>query len=402
MRIERNPSVSSTTPAIALHGFVYSTNFGDMLLSRLTADIVSRRSPRASISLPFASRPFVRSAGIDCATGLSSFLGADALLYHGGGYFAFPPRFQLFDRTRLYRRFYAPGLAAAALRKPYGIFGVGVGPIRSSFQSLAVRRVFQGASMISVRDEEGHDWLRRIGVPNSKINLAADLAIRLGWSDVPQAAVQHAEHLLADVPGESRIGIHLSAPSTTSQQHSAAIRGILNYLGRHPEVGVVLLCDHLSPDKPEAAPQYQAAVEMAKHLGPRARFVGQPPLWSLVALLGKLDGLITNKLHAGIVSSAFGRRVVSIAKSEKNFRFFRQAGAESRCMRLADCTTTDIPGFLEQGFESLHEPTPLPASLKDLARRNEMLIDRFLEAITSTTPPQHEPVRQREISETSL
>lgn len=390
------------SPVIALHGFVYSTNFGDMLLSRLTANIVRHRSPGATLSLPFASRTFVRSAGIDCTTGLRSFLGADALLYHGGGYFAFSPHFQLLDRTRLYQRFYAPGLAAAALRKPYGIFAVGVGPIRSSFQSRVVRRVFQAASMISVRDEEGHDWLRRIGVPHSQINLAADLAINLDWSDVPEAAVQDAERLLADIPGARRIGIHLSAPSTASQEYAAAIRGVIEYLDRHPEIGVALLCDHLSSDRPEAAPQYQAAIEMAKHLGARARYVGQPPLWTLVALLGKLDGLVTNKLHAGIVSSAFGRRVVSIAKSEKNFRFFRQAGAESRCMHLADCTTIDVSAFLERGFEALHEPTPLPASLKGLARSNEMLIGRFLEATTSATPPQHEPVRQREISETGL
>ena len=101
MRIERNPFVSSNTPAAALHDFVYSTNFGDMLLSRLTADIVRRHSPRATLSLSFASRAFVRSAGIDCATGLRSFLGAGALLHQGGGYLAFSPRFQLLDRTRL-------------------------------------------------------------------------------------------------------------------------------------------------------------------------------------------------------------------------------------------------------------------------------------------------------------
>jgi hypothetical protein len=78
--------VSCNTPAIASHGF-YSTDFGDMLLSRRTADCVRRRSPRAAFSLPSASRTFARSAGIDCATGKR------------------------------------------------GFFGVGVGPIQSSFQS---------------------------------------------------------------------------------------------------------------------------------------------------------------------------------------------------------------------------------------------------------------------------
>jgi polysaccharide pyruvyl transferase WcaK-like protein len=400
MRIERN-ALAAEAPAVALHGFVYSTNFGDMLLSRLTANIVRRRSPGAVLSIPFASRTFVRSAGIDCATGVRSFLGADALLYHGGGYFGFPPRFELLARTRHYQRFYAPGWTARALGKPYGIFGVGVGPIYSSLQSRVVRRLFQGALMISVRDEEGHEWLRRIGVADSQINLAADLAIDLDWDDVPRAAQEEADRLIADIAGEKRIGIHLSAPSSASREYAAAMRGILEYLDRHPEIGVVLLCDHLSPDAPEKAPQYLAATELAKHLGVRAKFIGQPPLWSLVALLGKLDGLITNKLHAGIVTSAFGRRVVSLAKSEKNFRFFRQAGADSRCMRLVDCTTVDVPAFLERGFESLHVPTPLPASVKKLARMNEVLIGRFLEMTNSATPPQHERLRQQELSGTS-
>lgn len=399
MRIERNAFVSGT-PAVALHGFVFSTNFGDMLLSRLTADIVRRRSPAATLSLPFASRTFVQSAGIDCARGPRTFLGADALVYQGGGYFAFSPRFELLDRTRLYHRFYTPALAAAMLGKPYGIFAVGVGPIRSSFQCRIVRRVFQGAAIVSVRDEEGHDWLRRIGVSHSQIELAADLAINLEWHDVPQAAVQEADRLLADIPFERRIGIHLSGPSSASREYAAAIRGIVEYVKRRPEIGVALLCDHL-PENPEKIPQYLAAAEMAKLLGPRAKFIGQPPLWSMVAVLGKLDGVITNKLHVGIVTSAFGRRVVSIAKTEKNFRFFRQAGASSRCMRLADSTTTDIPAFLERGFESLHEATPLPPSLKELARKNEILIGRFLETTTSATPPQQEPLRQRELSETS-
>ena len=80
MRIEGNPFVRSNTPADVLHGFVCSTNFGDMLLSRITIDIVRPGLPRAILSLPFGSRTFVRCAGGDCATGLRTFLGAVALL----------------------------------------------------------------------------------------------------------------------------------------------------------------------------------------------------------------------------------------------------------------------------------------------------------------------------------
>ncbi len=74
--------MSSNTPAVTLHGFACSTNFGSILLSRLAADMVCRRSPRATLSRPFASRTFVRSAGRCCATGQRSFLGAAALSLH--------------------------------------------------------------------------------------------------------------------------------------------------------------------------------------------------------------------------------------------------------------------------------------------------------------------------------
>ena len=369
--------------AVALHGFVYSTNFGDMLLSRLSADIVRRNAPDAKISLPFARRVFLRAAGINCATGLHQFLRADALLYHGGGYFAFSPRFDLLKRARLFKRFYAPGFVAAKLKKPYGIFGVGVGPIRTAIESRAVRHMFQGASLVSVRDEEGLDWLRRIGVSNGNIHLAADLAASLDWGQVPEQAVHEADRLLAAVQQEKRIGIHLSAPPGAGREYDAVARGIITFADRHPEMGFVLVCDHLAGRNPHETPQYRAAVELVGRLGPRASVVGQPPLWTLVALLGKLDGLVTNKLHAGIVSSAFGRRVVSIAKNEKNFRFFRQIGAESRCISLAEAKEADVPDFLERGFESLHVPVPLPAPIRELSKKNELLIQSFLADVGS-------------------
>ena len=75
--------------------------------------------------------------------------------------------------------------------------------------------------------------------------------------------------------------------------------------------------------------------------------------------------------------------------------------ADCRCMRLADCTTIALPAFTGRGVKSLHGPTPLPVSLKGVAGTSELLIGRSMEATTSVKPPQHEPVRQGEISEIS-
>ena len=254
----------------------------------------------------------------------------------------------------------------------------GSDPFEAASSAAPSAGFFRAPRWCPYRDEEGYDWLRRTGVSNDNIHQAADLAINLNWSDVPADAIEAADRLRAGVPAERYIGVHLSGNSEAGPEYDAVMRGIVTYASRHPDLGIIVLCDHLPEEAPERTPQYIAAMELAKRIGPRATFVGQPPLWTLVALLGKLDGLVTNKLHAGIVSSAFGRRVVSIAKNEKNFRFFRQIDASSRCISLDDAKTTDIPAFLEAGLETIHHPRPIPANIKALAHKNETLIGSFL------------------------
>jgi hypothetical protein len=61
---------------------------------------------------------------------------------------------------------------------------------------------------------------------------------------------------------------------------------------------------------------------------------------------------------------------------------------------------TGQKSFLGASALSRHEPTPLPESVKELARKNETLIGRFLEA-TTATPPRREPPGQRALDGTS-
>lgn len=369
--------------AVALHGFVYSNNFGDMLLARIALNIVRRHAPQADLSLPFSAKSFLTSAGINSDTGWVPFLHSNALLYHGGGYFAFSPRYEWRTRLRLFKRFYAPGLAAARIGKPYAIFGVGVGPLHSAAQQRAVRNIFDSASIVTVRDEESYDWLRRIGVSHDRLHSAADLALTLTPNDLPADAIAAADNLLSRAPADQYIGLHLSAPSGMDASYDAIMRGVITFVERYPALGIVVLCDHVAGPAGERTPQYLAGLELVERIGKRAIFVGQPPLWTLVALLARLDGLVTNKLHTGIVSSAFGRRVVSIAKNDKNFRFFRQIDAPSRCIGIAESQFVDIPALLERGFESLHVTNPLPTALRELAGKNDTLIRTFLNGVAA-------------------
>lgn len=71
------------------------------------------------------------------------------------------------------------------------------------------------------------------------------------------------------------------------------------------------------------------------------------------------------------------------------------SAAERRYIRLADYTAIDLSAFLGRRLKKLPGSIPLLASLKGATGTNEILVG------TSVRPPQHEPVRQGEISEIS-
>ena len=78
--------------------------------------------------------------------------------------------------------------------------------------------------MITVRDEEGSDWLRRIGVSNGKINQAADLAVNLEWTNVPNMR-RAADHMLASPRRETHRNSPLG-PFITNSEYKAVIHGV--------------------------------------------------------------------------------------------------------------------------------------------------------------------------------
>jgi hypothetical protein len=78
MRIERNSLVPRNMPFVALHGFPYFTDSGDMLPSPRLADIVRRLPPRVVFGLLPTSRTLVLTARMGRAAGQRRLVGTGA------------------------------------------------------------------------------------------------------------------------------------------------------------------------------------------------------------------------------------------------------------------------------------------------------------------------------------
>ena len=92
-------------------------------------------------------------------------------------------------------------LAIVALAKLFSkkvmLFAQGIGPIRSSFMRKLTKQVTSKADLITVRDKDSLYELRRLGVPESKVERTADAVFTL-----PQVSTEQGRSILErfDVP----------------------------------------------------------------------------------------------------------------------------------------------------------------------------------------------------------
>lgn len=360
---------------IALHGAYRGNNFGDVLLLSLFAGWIRETIPDASVLLPFAS-PVVR--GLVTAEGSSSphsVFRANALIYGGGGYFGEPTVNPKAWGYRLIKNHIPVGAATRIRRRPYGIIGVGAGPLSNVIARECVVWLCNGARIVAVRDEESREYLIEYGVDGRKIAVTADAALTIKQDSVPEAERERAREVLAPLKGRYLVGVHLSEPPELEDKTRLLKKEIVSFAGQNPDVGFVLISDSEG-----SRDQLSAASELAGYLSDRAVIVKYEKPWQLVAVLSRLDMVVTTKLHVGIVASALEKVVLSFPKHMKTPRFYKQIGGSDRCVPL---TVLQSGRFSELAQPYVDSPCniPLPTEVQQSAARNRKLVSEFLTGI---------------------
>lgn len=300
----------------ALHGCYNNGNFGDLLL----AEIVQHRLQRA-----LGWKVLVPSR--DCngrVAVLFRIAQSDMLLFGGGGYFT--DRESITGLVALTKYFIA-AFIMKLLRKPSYVVGVGVGPVRYRISKMMIARIASWANAISVRDEESRRVLVNAGVDSERVRVACDLALVLGDEEAAKSYV----HAPPPKSASRRFGVHLESIFNRAPEEAMAIWEVLLEMAG-ANTTLVVISDHgtafsiFCRDYLSRKTCIRTHVEIIEFQG----------IAQLLQTIASCDGILTSKLHVGIVAYALGVPPFSLWTHQKVPRFYKQIGRAEFCREYQD------------------------------------------------------------------
>jgi polysaccharide pyruvyl transferase WcaK-like protein len=358
---------------IMLHGATMGTNFGDFIFAKLFYDRVkdlNRDGETYFYESKYAMSDFFKKQlKYSFNYSRNSLLKSDALVYISGGYFG-ERKQSLKESILRFLRYMVVGCYFVLRKKPIAIIGVGAGPLSNRFLKLCCKKIFNHASVITVRDNESKEYLKEYGV-NKNIIVTTDSAQILSYLDFPKNIKQWVE---GEFVSSKYIFLHINPGHDTNIAIINKIVKPLNtFLKRHSEFGVIVGCDQYSHSKEELNKIKNCLVCENILL-----FDYNEPM-SLCSVLNKVDLIITTKLHVGIIGVTCAKSVVSISgHSEKILRYYKQINESNRAIKISNCNNEMVLDLLERYYNT---PIILDDKIFDLAKSNFEALNEFIQNV---------------------
>jgi polysaccharide pyruvyl transferase WcaK-like protein len=360
---------------VVLHGAYHTDNYGDMLLMLLYRRWIEEAGEGVEVRMPFLPPATAHQLDAPPGRGAIELRGVDTFVYGGGGYFGEPPTGVARWGLRLTVRHLLPGLAVALGGGDLVLSGVGAGPVTFGPARGALAHILSRARLVSVRDEASRAFLVGLGARAGDVHVTADAALVLRPASLPAAAVRFAAGWLATVPPAPRLGVHVGGASAAGPGYRALLDDVLAFARERPDLRLVPLSDQTG-----ARGQVEAIEELAGRLPGRCDPYRYDEPWRLTALLGRLDMVVTTKLHVGIVAAALGTPVLSYPRHPKVGRFYEQVGAPEASTPLAGLRPGRALDDLRARFGRPEAAVSIPDDVRDAADANRRLLQRHLRA----------------------
>ncbi|KYP20849.1 polysaccharide pyruvyl transferase family protein [Streptococcus parauberis] len=351
-----------------VHGSFMNDNFGDFLLYDIIVDYLVKNYPEidvfsSNVSPTYDSLQQVvrKEKNIVAREATIAILG-------GGGYFGQPGR-AILDQQWNYKFLRNHGnvlLELVKLEIPYIIIGAGVGPISWSKGRKVAKEIFENANYVVVRDKESFDYCKNVLKVEREINVLPDLVMGCNIE-------KYIDHSLdIKLPSnKTNIAIHLT---TKNKKNGKGIDLVLNdikkyYLANKKNTHFNIICDQKSEKQVTRANEIanlfdQDDVTVFQYGGP----------YHLTTALSKMDLIITDKLHVGIVGTKLGKHVISVSSHVKIGRFYNQMNREKYSVRLKDIEKNHIFTLLEKYPWELNNINPM----EEKAHGYYKIIDDFI------------------------
>ncbi|MER8578405.1 polysaccharide pyruvyl transferase family protein [Mesorhizobium sp. M1423] len=363
---------------LIFHGMLRNHNFGDVLLAKICLSWV-REVYTLPIKAVFVTPELRERLGLAPAT-LFDVLRANAAVLSGGGYFQFAEN-GLNPLKRLYKNA-GPILLAQMARRPTALIGVGVGPIPDGsgldwITRAGIRQLFGAARLICVRDLGSLDASLSLLSGADPIQ-TADMVFALRPEDLPKSAVDYADSVVSPIYANKNVENILGMQISSLREESAGYEQLYDILERR--IGLthgnhfLLLEDHVYM----GSGQQRFQAYMKQKLGPdRATVVPYPGPFQMAALLSRMDAVLTDKLHVGLVAAAMGTEPFSLAKHPKNISAYEEIGIPSNCALISKATAADVEVIVES-FLRKNQRFEVSSRIRAAALKNKKLLQEFL------------------------
>ena len=246
------------------------------------------------------------------------------------------------------------------------MYGCGIGPVNGARDRARAAEVLeQNVELIALRDRESLQTLRAFGVERPRICVTADPALLMeGDSTAADRALARSA-----LEPEGKYALYVLRPWEGTQEKLSAICAAADY--GWERYGLVPLFYTLEPGRDDEITRTAAAMVKAP-----CRCL--PPLTdgaALCGLMGRMELVVSMRLHALVFACAQQTRVAAISYDPKVSGFMSDLGSEC-CVELADVTEERMKALLDR---AMAQNTPRQVDrLKALANENGILAGQLL------------------------
>jgi polysaccharide pyruvyl transferase CsaB len=308
-----------------ISGYYGFGNIGDEAILTSIVDSIREINPETTFTV-LSSNPEVTAAvlnvnsinRLNLLTITSELLSTDLFISGGGGLMQ--------DVTGLGSVSYYGGLLSIAqmLNVPTMIFAQGIGPLNKAFNKFLVKKIFNKATAITIRDSFSRNDLISMGVKPGKIQVTADPALLLAGTDK-----KHSVNILMEAgidPEIPIIGIAIRPWHAWYERQLKGFTSVVYQLAKKYGLQILLIPFQLSSDlwlSREAEFCFAARPWSGVKISVLDMYLSPT---EMMGIIGEMHIVIGMRLHSLIMAAAHHIPSVGIAYDPKVAHFSSLAG----------------------------------------------------------------------------
>ena len=295
-----------------IHGSFMNDNYGDFLLYYVVESIVEKYESKYIWCSSDVDTSYDKYCKVNRKNKSNAIKDAELVIFAGGGYFGEPANDKFKWNIRCLLKHIIPAYRVYKKKIPYIIVGVEAGPISFGLNRHLMKKIFDGAEKVSVRNEESMAFLKKINVKN-EIEVNPDWIMGINENDFPIKDINVDEIIDST---KKNIFVHLTSGIDTIGMENV-VNDLIEYQNNNRDIRYIIGCDQAKSTQKENVKKIFDIINNQDN-----KFLLYDSPWHLSKILNSVDAVITDKLHVGIVATKYGKEVICTAKHPKSVKFY--------------------------------------------------------------------------------